>query len=259
MSENRYQTSCPSLKQFAAYRFLFLCLIVLAIPPIWIKPANAQSTEVDMALVLAIDCSYSVDEREYNLQIGGLSDAFLSAEVVSAINSGPLGSISVAVVQWSSHTSQRTVIPWSRLSNTGEIQAFSQKLATMPRITDDGATAMAAAISFSTDLHRANPYFANRRVIDVSADGRNNNGPNIGPVRARALAQGITINALAILLEDVTLDIYFMRDVIGGPGAFVEEADDYADYARAIKRKLVKEIQYAPISRLDPADGGSNG
>lgn len=259
MSENWLPIFLTPFIRFLAARCVFSCFIVLTVTQIWIKPVYAQSTGVDLALVLAIDCSYSVDEREYNLQIGGLADAFLSTDVVSAINSGPLGSISVAVVQWSSHNSQSTVVSWSKLGSINDIQAFSEKLATMPRLTDDGATAMAAAISFSAALHRANPYFATRRVIDVSADGRNNNGPNIGGARDRAIAQGITINGLAIVLEDKTLDRYFLRDVIGGPGAFVEEADDYADYARAIKRKLVKEIQYVPISNLDVPMNNDNG
>lgn len=247
-----------STRQVAA-RLVLSCLLVPAFLPVWIKPAPAQTAGVDLALVLAIDCSYSVDELEYNLQIGGLADAFRSTDVHSAIQSGPLGAISIAVVQWSSHNSQSTVVSWSRISSISEMHAFADQLATMPRMTDDGATAMAAAISFSAALHRANPYFATRQVIDVSADGRNNNGPNIGGARDRAVAQGITINGLAILLEDGTLDRYFSRDVIGGPGAFVEEANDYADYARAIKRKLVKEIQYAPISNLDTPGGNNNG
>lgn len=247
-----------SIRHFAG-RFVLACLLVPAIMPGWIKPVQAQVAAVDLALVLAIDCSYSVDELEYNLQIGGLADAFRSTDVLSAIQSGPFGAISVAVVQWSSHNSQSTVVSWSKLSTIGEMRAFADQLATMPRMTDDGATAMAAAISFSAALHRANPYFATRQVIDVSADGRNNNGPNIGGARDRAVAQGITINGLAILLEDGTLDRYFSRDVIGGPGAFVEEANDYADYARAIKRKLVKEIQYAPISNLDTQGASNNG
>lgn len=230
------------------------CMITPVAAAFPIIPAQAQAGSVDLALVLAIDCSYSVDEVEYNLQIGGLADAFRSTDVIAAIQSGPQAAISVAVVQWSSHSSQNTVVSWSRISGPGDSNSFADQLATMPRLTDDGATAMAAAISFSASLLQANPYFAARRVIDVSADGRNNNGPNIGGARDRVVAQGITINGLAIIHEDSTLDKYFMRDVIGGPGAFVEEADDYADYARAIKRKLVKEIRYTPISELERQD-----
>ena len=239
--------------------FILALFLIPVIASFWIKPAQAQVGTVDLALVLAIDCSYSVDEVEYNLQIGGLADAFRSNDVISAIKSGPVGAVSIAVVQWSSHDSQSTVVSWSHLGSVREIHSFADKLAAMPRLTDDGATAMAAAITFSAALHNANPYFAARRVIDVSADGRNNNGPNIGGARDRAIAQGITINGLAIVLEDTTLDKYFSRDVIGGPGAFVEEANDYADYARAIKRKLVKEIQYAPISELDTPQSTNNG
>jgi hypothetical protein len=52
----------------------------------------------------------------------------------------------------------------------------------------------------------------------------------------------MTINGLAILDEWPTLDVYFQRQVVGGPDHFVIVANDYADYGRAIYRKLLQEI-----------------
>src|SRR3546814_12287309 len=38
------------------------------------------------------------------------------------------------------------------------------------------------------------------------------------------------------------LDLYFRDCVIGGPGAFLEVAVDFPDFARAVRRKLILEI-----------------
>jgi hypothetical protein len=85
-------------------------------------------------------------------------------------------------------------------------------------------------------------------VIDVSSDGRNNIGVPVRGVRDRLVAQGITINALTILNEWPTLNIYFQNQVAGGEGHFVIPADDYAAYAEAIYRKLLREITGPGIS-----------
>jgi hypothetical protein len=88
------------------------------------------------------------------------------------------------------------------------------------------------------------PYRAAKRTIDVSGDGPNNAGRPMLDVRREVLAKGITINGLAIMeganLPD--LDRYFQGCVIGGQGSFVLAAKTFADFARAIRRKLVLEI-----------------
>jgi hypothetical protein len=60
--------------------------------------------------------------------------------------------------------------------------------------------------------------------------------------RDRITAGGMTINGLVILDEWPTLDLYFQRQVVGGPDHFVIVADDYEAYAQAIYRKLLQEI-----------------
>jgi hypothetical protein len=41
-----------------------------------------------------------------------------------------------------------------------------------------------------------------------------------------------------------------MANVLHGPGAFLETAAGFADYERAMKRKLVRELQGMSISSL---------
>ena len=63
--------------------------------------------------------------------------------------------------------------------------------------------------------------------------------------------QGITINGLPIVNNNPgyggrfnlpDLDKYYRGCVIGGTGAFLIVANDFADFARAIRRKLIFEI-----------------
>ena len=44
---------------------------------------------------------------------------------------------------------------------------------------------------------------------------------------------------------------YFRAYVLRGPEAFLEIADGYEDYAIAMKRKLLKELEVITLSRSD--------
>ena len=110
-----------------------------------------------------------------------------------------------------------------------------------------GNTAIGSAIEFAILQLGGNGFIGRRKVIDVSGDGRNNQGPAAWLVRDLAVARGITVNGLAILNEDPTLDHYYFTNVIGGPGAFVMTANDYAAYGEAITRKPPREIS-KPVS-----------
>ena len=79
-------------------------------------------------------------------------------------------------------------------------------------------------------------------------------------VRDKALAEGITINALVVsedqplVWEDGSvypgdgLERYYREKVIGGPGAFVMVAKDYASFGQALTKKLVAEIASLPTT-----------
>jgi hypothetical protein len=209
--------------------------------------AAAQESDVDLALVLAVDCSFSVDSREFRLQMEGLGFAFTSAEVKEAIAKGPRQRIAVTVVQWSDERNQMVVLPWTIIAGAADADELGQILASMPRRLAEGGTSISMALEFSAALFASAPS-ADRHVIDVSSDGRNNIGPPVNLSRDRVVAQGITINGLVILNEWPTLDVYFEMNVVGGHANFVMPAEDYEAYREAIRRKLVREITGPGIS-----------
>jgi hypothetical protein len=219
-------------------------------------PAAAQERAVDLELVIAVDCSYSVDAGEFELQSKGIALAFRTQEVLDAIFQGAHGAIAVTVLQWSSQLSQEVAIPWTVVDSKESAFALSVAIESMPRLTADGATSISAAIAAGIRLFDLAPTQGVRRAIDVSGDGRNNNGPGLRAARDTAVSRGITVNGLAILNEVQTLHLYFEQQLIGGTGAFVEVANRYADYPQAMARKLVKEITFFPVSEAprEPAE-----
>ena len=217
--------------------------LTVPMPP----PVSAQQPEVDLALVLAIDCSFSVDSNEFRQQMEGLGLAFRSKEVKEAISKGPAGRIAVTAIQWSDERNQMIVVPWTEIASEADADALGVLLQAMPRRLAEGGTSISSALMFSAALLTQAPS-AERRVVDMSSDGRNNTGPPVSTVRDRLVANGITINALTILNEWPTLDKYFEANVVGGQAHFVIVAENYETYAEAILRKLVREITGPGIS-----------
>ena len=205
-------------------------------------PAAQSLRPVDVELVLAIDCSYSVDAREFDLQKTGLAEAFRHPGVLAAIQAGAHKAIGVTVVQWSGQGIQSVAVPWTTVEDAPSAARLAARIAGTERMAQEGATSISSMIKFGIILLKTNPLQGARRVIDISSDGRNNTGYSIAAAQALALIQGVTINGLVILNEDSTLNYYFDRHVIAGPDAFIVLAADYDDYAVAILRKLIREI-----------------
>jgi hypothetical protein len=218
----------------------FLSLLVSTAAP-------AQEPPVDVALVLAIDVSFSVDADEFRQQMQGLGNAFTQPEIKKAIRNGPHGKIAVAAIQWSDAEYQAVIVPWRIIATDADADALGKLLAGMPRKVAPGGTSISMALQYSASLLAEAPP-ADRRVIDVSSDGRNNVGPPVNTIRDQVVAKGITINAVTIMNEWPTLDVYFDKNVVGGEGHFVIPASDYTAYAEAIYRKLLREIVGPGIS-----------
>jgi len=213
-------------------------------------PGRARADEpVDVALVLAVDVSRSIDEDEARLQREGYRAAVSDPKVIEAIRGGMLGSIAVAYIEWAGIEYQRTVIPWTRIGSQRDADIWAETLANSPRASLSW-TSISGAIEFSRALIAQCPNEATRKVIDVSGDGVNNSGPPAEQARDRAVADGITINGLPILNDRPTfgrpppmpLDQYFRESVVGGPGAFVIAAEDFEAFGNAVRRKLIREI-----------------
>ena len=217
-------------------------------------PAPAWAADpVDLQLVLAVDVSRSIDEDEARLQREGYRTAMIDPRVVAAVTGGVVGAVAVAYVEWAGMGYQQLVIPWTRIAGPAEATAWSDRLARSPRQSVSW-TSISGALAFSRRLLAECPWEGTRRVVDVSGDGPNNNGPPAEDERDRLVADGITINGLPIVNDRPNfgaqpgqgLEPYYRDSVIGGPSAFLIAAEDFESFGAAIRRKLVQEIAGMP-------------
>jgi Ca-activated chloride channel family protein len=190
-----------------------------------------------LALALLIDVSGSVDPDEYRTQMDGLAAALRDGVVAEAL---VRENAALSLVQWTGTNRQAVSIPWSRVESRAALRAFADEVARTPRRWRHFSTAIGEALTVAERAMARAPVCA-RRVIDVSGDGRSNEGVPPGPVRDRLAAAGIAVNALVITNSEPDLLSYFEAEVIGGPGAFAMTAESYRVYPDRIRRKLIRE------------------
>jgi hypothetical protein len=206
-----------------------------------IRPLHAEI--VDLQLVLAIDVSSSVNYVEFGLQMQGYAAAFRDSAVHQAIASGPNGKIAVSITEWAGIAEQQIVIPWTVIASAADAEGLADRIEYLPRSFPYGGTAIHDALRHALALFDNSEHVADRRVIDISGDGKASLGPSPVGMRDRIIAAGVTINGLPILNEEPALDRYYEENVVGGPGAFVEISKDFTDFTRAIAKKLAQEIR----------------
>lgn len=203
---------------------------------------------VDIALCLSMDVSASVDFDEFALMAGGTAAALRDPSVLAAATSGPRRAAALSLLLWSGVGAQDVALPWTRLDGPDSVAAIAEAIENVPRLPRPGATALGEGMAAGLALLGAFPGDASRYVMDVSGDGRHNQGRAPGPVRDLAVQAGITINALAILNEEPDLLEHYAAEVIGGPGSFAMSCADYPDFADAILRKLRREFSGALVA-----------
>jgi hypothetical protein len=209
-------------------------------------PAQAE-TEVDVALVLGVDISFSMDIEEQALQRDGFVKAFRSSEVQDAIGRGLIGKIAVTYFEWAGSADQHVVIPWTLIDSPAAAIAFADDLEAR-QIRRARRTSISGAIETSLRLLDESGVIPMREVIDIAGDGPNNEGRPVTLARDEALARGVTINGLPIMLKrpgylDIEdLDNYYIDCVIGGPGAFVIPVRESVQFPDAIRQKIIMEI-----------------
>ena len=218
---------------------------------LWLLPniGLAQVARTDLNLVIAMDCSWSVNDREYSLQAGGIAAAFSDPEIIATIGQGYRGGISVMVVHWSTSGMQKIAIPWTMVTSPEDALYVARQAIGMRRLTGNGGTSISGALQFSQNAFSLAPTPGDRAIIDIIADGENNDGNRVEPVRNSLIRLGTTINALAVVNEVGYLHYYLRNRVIGGPGSFVERASDYSDFKRAFRKKLLREIKGEQFSQ----------
>jgi hypothetical protein len=227
----------------------------LAVVSTQAKAAGAP-VAVDAAIVLATDVSRSIDDEEFALERRGYADAIRSQKLIDAISTGPHGAIAVSYVEWAGDGEEKVVVDWTVIRSLADARAFATAMTAAPR-SYLGRTAIGAAIDFSFALFAESGLETTRRVIDVAGDGTSNQGRLVTEARDAAVGAGAVINGLAIYNKKAAmiggylamhtnppggLAQYYRENVIGGPGSFVVQIDDFRTFGEAMMRKLVNEI-----------------
>lgn len=215
-------------------RFL-LPLIALA------SPASACR----LALMLAVDVSGSVNPQEFATQMNGLAEALRDPIVSEAL---VRSEAAVALMQWTGTRRQAQSLPWTRVATFEDLDALAQAIEGTPRRWRNYSTAIGEALLFGAHAFEDVPD-CSRRVIDISGDGRSNEGVAPLQVVDRVAAADITVNALVIVGTESDLPAYFRNNVIIGPNAFVEVAGNYAEFPLRMRLKLLREVA-EPLSML---------
>jgi len=213
--------------------------------------ASAPSSgvqNVDLKLIIATDVSRSINQEEALLQREGTAEAFMSPEVIKAIQGGALGKIAVAMIDWSSPELDRIVLDWTIIDGKNSAEAFAKRVRGAPR-TPGQRTSISSALELGSLMLEGSEkdIRATRRVIDVSGDGPNNDGRRLSEVHKEVMAQNIVVNGLPIMDENANgyypnLDKYYAGCVVGGRGAFVIVVRSFADFGQAMRHKLILEI-----------------
>jgi hypothetical protein len=210
-----------------------------------LAPAPAKAAA--LALVLAVDVSASVTADSYLLQQEGIARAFIDRRLIAAISALP-GGVEALVLEWSDPDQITITVDWTRVIDTASAETFAGAVRATRR-SSHGLTAIGAALFAAAAAFDRLPEPAARRVIDISGDGMANFGPPPAAARDRIVAEGITINGLAILTGEPWLADYYRSNVIGGRSAFVVVGRTFGDFADAIERKLIEEVADAPRRR----------
>lgn len=202
-----------------------------------------------LALLLGLDISSSVDATEDRLQRQGLAAALASPDVVDAILSVPGQTVALSVYEWSGQVQQDSVLDWAILDSPQAIDRTADRIANSTRSYADFATAIGRALEFAQTRFDGAPA-CDRQILDISGDGVHNDGPSPPEVYSQGTLSDVTVNGLAIVVDEPALDhadpgdleTHYRDHVIRGPGSFVMRADGFEDFQNAMRRKLLREL-----------------
>ncbi|MGB7243899.1 MAG: DUF1194 domain-containing protein [Sulfitobacter sp.] len=213
-----------------------------------------MATNCRLALVLAMDVSSSVDAAEDQLQRGGLVSALIAPEVQAAFFAADQ-SVALAVYEWSGRYNQQVLLDWVLVDSPATLLRVAQTVAASKRGQSDSPTAMGYALGYGAGMLERGPDCA-RRTLDMAGDGENNEGfaPDAAYREfpfAEVTVNGLVVNASDFESEPGLIDFY-SQNVARGPGSFVEIANGFEDYERAMRRKLERELSPPIIGNVAP-------
>lgn len=228
-----------------------------------VSPATAANCR--QALALGLDVSGSVDAMEYRLQLDGVARALLDDEVADAFLMIPETPVRLMVFEWSARSHQRQIISWTNIGSRDDLARIAERLlSTQSKQVENPSTAIGAAMLYGVrELQNQSDCW--QKTLDLSGDGPANIGRHPQDIPPEATGQ-VVINGLVIGPDSPaninknrhnlkTLMQYYEAYVLRGFGAFGEPASDYSDFERAMRRKLIRELQPVAVSDLrDPRD-----
>ncbi|WP_299144749.1 DUF1194 domain-containing protein [uncultured Tateyamaria sp.] len=206
--------------------------------------AASPAAACRLALLLALDVSSSVDATEDQLQRGGLVSALTAPEVQAAFFANDMP-VALAVYEWSGRYNQEVVLDWTLVDSPAALLFAAETVAASVRSHAEFPTAMGYALGFGAEMLARAPRCL-RQTIDMAGDGQNNEG--FGPLLAyrefafdEVTVNGLVVNAAEFTSETMLIE-FFEKEVLHGPGAFLEVAQGFEDYERAMRRKLEREL-----------------
>lgn len=253
--------------------FVALCLITQTLPGFAGEPPAPRYSgihydvsdplRVDVALVLAVDVSSSIERGERLFQRRAYAQALSDPRVANMALGGGAGRVAIAYMEWSGHRFQRVHLPMRVLSSAAELRAFAEDILSIPDRDLDPMyaqpTAVGDALIAAETVMASLPVPARDYVIDISGDGVVNDGTAVRDVRNRLLAMGLTLNGLPIevrrtvpVFEDFQhndVARFYADCVIGGPGAFHVVARGFADVRETLIMKLMLEMAAMPAGQ----------
>ena len=218
-----------------------------------------------LALVLAMDVSNSVDADEDALQRNGLATALSAAAVQDAFFASDQP-VALAVFEWSGRHHQRMMQDWVLIDSPAVLDQVAATISTTPRFYYEFPTAIGYALGYSAGLLDRAPV-CDAQTIDVSGDGVNNDGFEPRDAFNAFDLSGVTVNGLVIEVPEdaalragqIDLRSYYEQHVIRGAGAFIEIANGFDDFARAMEVKLIRELGVLMIGQTDGVTARSGG
>ncbi len=218
-----------------------------------IAPA-VEAAECRLALVLAMDVSSSVDAREDVLQRGGMVAALTSPEVRAAFFATDQP-VALAVYEWSGRYNQEVLLNWTLIDRPSVLLHAAEVIAQSKRSHNDFPTAMGYALGYGAGMLERAPDCL-YKTLDMAGDGQNNEGFSPAQAYAAFPFDGVTVNGLVVNGADYEAETgliaFYKGQVIRGAGAFVEIAQGFEDYERAMRRKLERELTPPVIGNAIP-------
>ncbi len=217
-----------------------------------------------LALALALDVSSSVDPAEDKLQRGGLANALIAPEVQAAFFAVDLP-VALAVYEWSGRYNQALLVDWKLINTPADLLGAAETIGRSQRSENDSPTAMGYALGYGAGLLARAPSCL-FHTIDMAGDGQNNEGfPPRTAYREFPFGE-VTVNGLVVntakfeaanFEAEAALIEFYRTQVLHGPGAFLEVAQGFSDYQRAMRRKLIRELKPRAIGALGPIPAAS--